>query len=540
MFGIVWSLGIGSPPKQWLGQIRTIVSQREWQFLFLLSIIGFILRAVSLDETARFMVDELNTVSGVLALRDGEANNLLWQMSRNIMPYPWHYAYAHHLSVELFGRSLFGLRLTDAFFGALSIPLLYLLAKALFDKTTAQVSALLLLTFPLHLHLSRFALINLSDGVLIVGVTAFLIRGIRFGSRMDFALAGLFWGLTQYFYEGGRLLITPIVIVSLLLGLLLWRDVLLLRWRGISIMIITGLLIGTPLYITWSLLEFPIAGRMTTVSSGGDYWLAVLLSEVDSGWLDTLYDQIARAFRVYVNLPDQSLFYGGNLAMVLPPLIPLFLIGIAVVLSRWRTSAFLILLPIIGYSLSNGLFILNPARYARYIGATPFVVLLIAIGTVRLFHSTKRSWLLWTITLFIVVGQGVYYFVPHLAYYNTQFREGRPYPDIEDVMLRSVDFEVGTQIHLIVPEGLNRNDAQTFLRLFVDDITVNTIYKGEFDEDYLQELSSDVSHVFYITADDGRSRHILTQTYGDLTPQSSPYQDLPTSTTMEAYVIPVR
>ncbi len=538
VFGVVWGLGVGSYQKQWIPQIRHLSSQWEWQFVFLLTIIGFFLRAAGLDETSRFMVDELNTVSGVLALRDGEANNLLWQMSRNIMPYPWHYAYAHHLAVELFGRSLFGLRVVDAMFGAFSIPLLYLLAKALFDKKTAQVSALFVLTFPLHLHLSRLALINLSDGVLIVGIMAFFVRGFRHGSRMDFALAGLFWGLTQYFYEGGRLLITPLVIVSLLVGLLFWRDVLRRHWRGIVVMFIVALGISIPLYITWSLLEFPIAGRMTTVGSSGEYWLAVLLSEVDSGWLDTLYDQIARAFRVYVNLPDQSLFYGGELAMILPPLIPFFLVGIAVVLSRRRTQALLILLPIVGYSLSNGLFIFNPARYARYIGATPFVVLLIAIGVVRLFQSSKPSWLIWTVTILIVIGQGVYYFVPHLTHYNIQFREGRPYPDYEDAMLRSVDFVAGTQIHVIAPEGLNQNDAQTFLRLFVDDITVNTIYRGEFDETYLQDLPSNIEHVFYITPDDGRSRHILRQTYGDLAPQVSPYTNLPNSTTMEAYVIP--
>lgn len=66
------------------------------------------------------------------------------------------YIYLTTASVKLFGLSEFAVRLPSAFFGTLTVPLMYFLVYSLFKKTNiALLSSLLLAINPWHLHYSR-------------------------------------------------------------------------------------------------------------------------------------------------------------------------------------------------------------------------------------------------------------------------------------------------------------------------------------------------------------------------------------------------
>ena len=92
----------------------------------------------------------------------------------------------------------------------LTIPAVYVLGKRLFDHRTGLLAGALLMAFPPHIHFSRIALNNIVDPCFAVVGFIFLLDGFRTQSRRSYALAGVCFGLTQYFYEGGRI-VFPVV-----------------------------------------------------------------------------------------------------------------------------------------------------------------------------------------------------------------------------------------------------------------------------------------------------------------------------------------
>jgi 4-amino-4-deoxy-L-arabinose transferase-like glycosyltransferase len=61
------------------------------------------------------------------------------------------------------------------------------------------------MTFPPHIQFSRIALLHIADPLFGVLALWFLIRAIRSNRRLDWVLMGVSLGMTQYFFEAGRL-----------------------------------------------------------------------------------------------------------------------------------------------------------------------------------------------------------------------------------------------------------------------------------------------------------------------------------------------
>ena len=96
------------------------------------------------------------------------------------------YAYLAILPVKIFGLNEFATRMPAAFFGALTVLVVYFLVKELFKKhdqkeALALITGLLLAFSPWHIMLSRAAFeANVASFFIIFGVFAF-IRGVREG-----------------------------------------------------------------------------------------------------------------------------------------------------------------------------------------------------------------------------------------------------------------------------------------------------------------------------------------------------------------------
>ena len=218
--GVAWGLGddtkIQSTAKTpcWV-QRR---SPREKRFLFLalglITLLAFVVRVWQLETSVHYFVDELNFVEGVVdvmqARQAGEVLHLVHPFHW-LTAFPRLFPYWQSWGVALAGQNYTGFRLASAVLGTLTVPAVYLLGKHLFDKRVGLLAALLLATFPPHIHFSRLGLNNVADPLFGTLALAFLARGLREGKQGDFALAGVMLGMTQYFYEGGRLLY-PIVV----------------------------------------------------------------------------------------------------------------------------------------------------------------------------------------------------------------------------------------------------------------------------------------------------------------------------------------
>ena len=82
-------------------------------------------------------------------------------------------------SYKAFGINLFSARLVSSFFGALCIPIVYIVARRLFDHKTAIISALLLPGCYLHFQIARWAITDMALNFFILSTFYFFIRGFQ-------------------------------------------------------------------------------------------------------------------------------------------------------------------------------------------------------------------------------------------------------------------------------------------------------------------------------------------------------------------------
>jgi len=465
-----------------------------------LTILALGLRLWDLDERVQVMVDEGHFALGVNYVRAYPELNLLEPMP-TAAAFPFLFSYGQAGAAAIFGRNFLGLRAFSALLGALTIPALYLLARQLYGRRTAVIAALVLLTFPPHLHYSRLGLNNIADplfGTLALGLLALALRT---GRRAAYVGAGLALGATQYFYEGGRLLYPALIAAWLATGFVLWRPR--PSWRGVILLALAFVLVAFPVYYTLSGLDFPLFDRMDKTEFSDYYWSR----EREPDNFATRVHHFRHAALHYVNAPENTsfnsfLYYGGHHPLVQEWLAPLFLLGLVVVAWAWRAPGTLPLGWVLGVTLGNALLV-ESAVTARYVVAFPALALLIALG---LRAALDRLWpARWPgargVTLglaaAIALGQGVYYFGPHLDLFETEVR-AHVQSDADDALQRSAGFPPGTEIHIVAEKSLPELDAQRLMNFLADGLIVHVIKPEDFTPEYLDALDRSVDHAFYV------------------------------------------
>ncbi len=508
------------------GRDFALPDPRWREILLLLALTGLALglRFWQLDQHLRFFVDELSFSNAILDLRANSTLEILRPIS-SVAAFPYLYPFLQLQGVSLFGRNFVGLRAASAVIGALGIPALYLLAKTLFDRKTALIAALLLATFPPHLHFSRLGLNNIADPLFGTLALAFLARGLMRQRPLDYALGGALLGLTHYFYEGGRLLFTPLAVLWLLGALLIWRT----PRRYLLIAVLATLIVALPVYTTLLGVHSSLAARMVEQNAGLSlgYWQSVLASG-DFG--PHLRDHLAPALLVYTHLPDPTSYYAGDTPLLLVWVVPAFLLGLAYALWRWRSPGpLLLILWLLSVSLGNNLLVDSSAS-TRFVLVFPALMLLAAVGircTLPLIWPEGR-WqplLMAVLVIALALTQAGYYFEVHLPLYEQQ-RASWPHRDAQDAVLRSLDFPAGTAIHIISAVPPDPNFLAGVLRFMRDDLTVDTVASDEFTADTIAGLQTGIDHAFFIEPDDTATLRLLRNYFTLSPPQASPY-DLP-------------
>lgn len=522
---------------------RPLPSPDLWP-LAILTLAAFALRVINLESAVHFYVDEGNFVEGVLRLQAEPHSKLLGPFNW-IAAFTWVYPYLQHLSVGVFGPNLLALRFVSAALGTLTIPAVYLLGRALFDRQTALLAALLLVVFPPHIHFSRLGLNNIADPLLGTLALAFLTRGLKGGTRRDFALAGVFLGLTQYFYEGGRLLFPALALAWAGVGLMVWRP----RARWLPVTALAALAVAAPVYMTLASWDIPLATRLGRQALPPEYWAALLLSGSDTGLTAAfLRHQLLPPLLHIVSLPDQSAFYyGGDTALVLPFMLPLLAFGALAALWRKGTAALLLALWIALAILGNSL-LRDNVWTARYVVMLPPLALLMGAGLAAALSALdrvpawrRRSAAPALLAAALCAAQVAYYFGPHLARYNQQIR---PEHDHQDVMFRARDFPPGTQIYLITDDEIVWPPLLIYLSRFwgVDrEADLRVLTPDEFAG--LPDLSGlwrGADHAFFVEPDDRATRDRLHFELGLIIGQPSPYNVPPDKQFLLFYYAPAR
>jgi Dolichyl-phosphate-mannose-protein mannosyltransferase len=110
------------------------------------------------------------------------------------------------LFLKVGGNTLSMLRLPAALFGAATVIPLYGLIRGTWGRCAAIAGTAILAFSTCNIHYSRLALNNVTTQFFWAACFFFLWRGLRWRRPIDWALAGLSAGVSEYFYYGTRLL----------------------------------------------------------------------------------------------------------------------------------------------------------------------------------------------------------------------------------------------------------------------------------------------------------------------------------------------
>ena len=557
-FGVLLvAYGLGGAPRIRAGLRELKVERTTLILLSGIMALALFLRLWNQEGTLRYLIDELHWSDAILTVTGSPTLRILTPMSGQ-SPYSWVFPYWQSGAVAIFGHNWTGFRFVSAIVGSLTVLAVYGLARALFDKKFALLGALVMATFPPHIHFSRVAMCLIADplfGTLALMCTAWALRTNR---RILWALAGVSLGMTQYFYEGGRLLFPPLVIGFVIAMAL--RGGMRKKWRGFVILLVAAVIVGAPFYYTLVGNDKPLFGRFNNSGLGTSYWSQLASDGIGMDDVLNQTQHVLTAFMMFGAHWDLSVYYGGQQALVNDILLPFFFFGCFYLFWRYPAPAFLVTLWIVATGLGNGL-LRDTLVSARYYVVLPALALAIAAGARFLLPffwlepraapdgSVRRERRLrWAIPVVVVgviaVYQVNYYFGPHLEYFNDQVRDSKGYRDGIDVALRAVDLPGNTQIYIVGKPDHDQNVPRDFLNFLIRDgdptryfpllsVTTDTI-----SPKYLLDLPRGVNYAFYVAANEENTMELIRRYFPNASPAQFSTADLPSDKEYVLFFVP--
>jgi 4-amino-4-deoxy-L-arabinose transferase-like glycosyltransferase len=187
----------------------------RWRLFLIILVVtyGFVL---AIDLTSKAMVwDEVTHFTGGLLLSRGQISTWVWTNSL----YPPVYDIFTAIYYLISGPSVIAARMVSVTFSVLSIFVIYELAKLLYNKKTALISAVLFSVMPGVVWLSRIAMIETMLIFIFSVCMLFFFRWIQTNNERDrfISIAALVIGVAVKYQT---LVIVPII---MLLGMFFWK-----------------------------------------------------------------------------------------------------------------------------------------------------------------------------------------------------------------------------------------------------------------------------------------------------------------------------
>ncbi len=340
-----------------------------------------------------FQFDQAYYVFDVIRLLQGEFH-IFFAVPGGTEPL---YPYLAMPAVAVFGDQAFGLRLTGAIIGILTIPAMYWFAKTFFHSSRlGLLSAFLASTSLWHVFFNRYG-----ERVSLLVLLALLIfqffwRAISTLRRRDFGLTGVFVALALYTYPGSRVL--PIALIVLTgYVMLVDRKNALAYLQGLITTGVVALIIFAPLGIYYLQHPDQFASHSVEVS------IFVPHGDVPADVGAALAYNVLRIAGMFFIAGD-----GGVLRNTLPgrpvfdPLLgTLFVAGVIV----WLAALFLprgdainrrraVFIGVwLGAILSISLITDDAPNFVRTLPAMPAVMVLAAWGVSNLWERLRSPWL---------------------------------------------------------------------------------------------------------------------------------------------------
>jgi 4-amino-4-deoxy-L-arabinose transferase-like glycosyltransferase len=258
--------------------------------------------------------------------------------------------------LKLGGTSLAMLRLPAALFGAATVVPLYALLRGTWGRYAAIAGSTIMAFSVSNVHYSRLALNNIVTQFFWAMCFFFLLRGLRSRRPSDWALAGLSAGLSEYFYYGTRLL--PFILAMFMVFLLAihWRQA--RQYAGGFLLLAGSYLVGFgPLLVHFIRNPNLYLGRGTSLLIWSPH-IPISFADFHRS-LKTIWPVLSEnLLGISTHTSQDIIFYGP---LLLPAESALLVLGVALLLWRWRhPAAFLILASGLGVLLVGGTLVAYP------------------------------------------------------------------------------------------------------------------------------------------------------------------------------------
>jgi hypothetical protein len=294
------------------------------------------------------------------------------------------------ISIELLGRTALAVRLVSVIAGTLSVLAVYLLAREIFDRKIAWISAILLATLPVHVHFSRTGIDNIIDSLTAPLLLWLLFRGAKRGSMLSFLAAGIVAGLCIYTYPGSLLSI-GLGVGALGYMALRTRGFLQAHLRNIMIFAFAAIIVIIPMLGYYSTNPDMFLSRM---KKEGILQSDRLQEETDASGAspaEILAQQFAKSSLVFIATGAPINFFNSPKPYLPAAEAIIFMLGMAYILWRIKDSRYMVVFVwfwaavILGSTLTGG-----APTSQRMLMSMPALVIIIAIGITKILGAFKQ------------------------------------------------------------------------------------------------------------------------------------------------------
>jgi 4-amino-4-deoxy-L-arabinose transferase-like glycosyltransferase len=361
---------------------------REWLIVAAVFVGALLLRGIGTAPFPWLLTgDEGSGGLSALEFINGERNNIF---GLGWFSFPAFYFYVQSISIQFLGQTTEALRITSAIAGALTVLALYWFLKQAFGRWVALTAIILLAASHFHIHFSRIGLNNIWDGLFVTFISGAFWWGWSKNNRLGYVLAGLGFGLAQYFYTSSRILF---LLFPIWLAFSAARDWTAVRTRlnHLAIMGLSALVITLPLALFY-LGHIPdFFAPMSRVSYLGDPLRSNLVATGKTS-AELLAMQFITSAKAYTSSNLRGVLYIPDTPLLLPLSATLFLMGVVLLLLNFRKPVELwLILWLAGAVAISALSESTPAAQ-RYVFAAPAVAATMGLALVRIGQWLIESW----------------------------------------------------------------------------------------------------------------------------------------------------
>ena len=313
--------------------------------------------------------------------------------------------YLQSLAVAIFGYSIASLQVVTIVAGALATPAIYCASRWFFEDQGSVLARRAGVIAALGLALSSFFASQSRRGdepillpVVAAVAVAFLWRGFRRGHKLDFVLAGIFVGISQYTYIVARFFPMALVVASA--GAVLANRRLLAHWRGLIWAAASSALVALPQWILFITFPYTFVARVTVhhARPPGGSWIFDLPDPVPvfAAKLSNQLLTLCCYSDVRANLLTEK-------SLLTPILVVGLMVGVVVVIMQRRDGQIFASLMMVLMFLPDLLTYEDMADFAaidhsRLVGGIPFIFVIAGLGTATIWawiENIRRlpSWL---------------------------------------------------------------------------------------------------------------------------------------------------